>query len=138
MVKVISFKVTPEYQEKLKNHSDTLGLSVSAFIRYAVDEKLNSVQQSNTEGNTTVGQSNTEVEPNTTDIINQQIDTKDQQISEKDKQISEKDKQIDHLTQIVAMQQQSIQSITSQNQLLIESSYQKKPSFWQRLIGQKI
>ena len=138
MVKVISFKVTPEYQEKLKNHSGTLGLSVSAFIRYAVDEKLNSVQQSNTEGNTTVGQSNTEVEPNTTDIINQQIDTKDQQISEKDKQISEKDKQIDHLTQIVAMQQQSIQSITSQNQLLIESSYQKKPSFWQRLIGQKI
>ena len=131
MVKVISFKVTPEYQENLKNHSDTLGLSVSAFIRYAVDEKLNSVQQSNTEGNTTVGQSNTEVEPNTTDIINQQIDTKDQQISEKDKQI-------DHLTQIVAMQQQSIQSITSQNQLLIESSYQKKPSFWQRLIGQKI
>ena len=131
MVKVISFKVTPEYQEKLKNHSDTLGLSVSAFIRYAVDEKLNSVQQSNTEGNTTVGQSNTEVEPNTTDIINQQIDTKDQQISEKDKQV-------DHLTQIVAMQQQSIQSITSQNQLLIESSYQKKPSFWQRLIGQKI
>ena len=138
MVKVISFKVTPEYQEKLKNHSDTLGLSVSAFIRYAVDEKLNSVQQSNTEGNTTVGQSNIEVEPNTTDIINQQIDTKDQQISEKDNQISEKDKQIDHLTQIVAMQQQSIQSITSQNQLLIESSYQKKPSFWQRLIGQKI
>ena len=138
MVKVISFKVTPEYQEKLKNHSDTLGLSVSAFIRYAVDEKLNSVQQSNTEGNTTVGQSNIEVEPNTTDIINQQIDTKDQQISEKDQQISEKDKQIDHLTQIVAMQQQSIQSITSQNQLLIESSYQKKPSFWQRLIGQKI
>ena len=138
MVKVISFKVTPEYQENLKNHSDTLGLSVSAFIRYAVDEKLPSVQQSNTEGNTTVGQSNTEVEPNTTDIINQQIDTKDQQISEKDNQISEKDKQIDHLTQIVAMQQQSIQSITSQNQLLIESSYQKKPSFWQRLIGQKI
>jgi uncharacterized protein (DUF3084 family) len=138
MVKVISFKVTPEYQEKLKNHSDTLGLSVSAFIRYAVDEKLPSVQQSNTEGNTTVGQSNTEVEPNTTDIINQQIDTKDQQISEKDNQISEKDKQIDHLTQIVAMQQQSIQSITSQNQLLLETSQQKKPSFWQRLIGQKI
>ena len=137
MVKVISFKVTPEYQEKLKNHSDTLGLSVSAFIRYAVDEKLPSVQQSNTEGNTTVGQSNTEAEPNTTDIINQQIDTKDQQISEKDKQISEKDKQIDHLTQIVAMQQQSIQSITSQNQLLLETSQQKKPSFWQRLIGQK-
>ena len=127
MVKVISFKVTPEYQENLKNHSDTLGLSVSAFIRYAVDEKLNSVQQSNTE-----------VEPNTTDIINQQIDTKDQQISEKDNQISEKDKQIDHLTQIVAMQQQSIQSITSQNQLLLETSQQKKPSFWQRLIGQKI
>ena len=138
MVKVISFKVTPEYQEKLKNHSDTLGLSVSAFIRYAVDEKLPSVQQSNTEGNTTAGQSNTEVEPDTTDIINQQIDTKDQQISEKDKQISEKDKQIDHLTQIVAMQQQSIQSITSQNQLLLETSQQKKPSFWQRLIGQKI
>ena len=137
MVKVISFKVTPEYQEKLKNHSDTLGLSVSAFIRYAVDEKLPSVQQSNTEGNTTVGQSNTEAEPNTTDIINQQIDTKDQQISEKDNQISEKDKQIDHLTQIVAMQQQSIQSITSQNQLLLETSQQKKPSFWQRLIGQK-
>ena len=120
MVKVISFKVTPEYQEELKNHSDTLGLSVSAFIRSAVDEKLNSVQQSNTE-----------VKPNTTDIINQQIDTKDQQISEKDQQI-------DRLTQIVAMQQQSIQSITSQNQLLIETTQQNKPSFWQRLIGHKI
>ena len=35
------------------------------------------------------------------------------------------------------MQQKTIDKLTEQNQLLLETTQQKKPSFWQRLIGQK-
>ena len=40
--------------------------------------------------------------------------------------------------QLSAMQQKTIDKLTEQNQLLLETTQQKKPSFWQRLIGQKI
>ena len=65
------------------------------------------------------------------------INTLKQQLTEKDRQIESFLEQQDQFQKIVAMQQQSIQSITSQNQLLIETTQQKKPSLWQRLIGQK-
>ena len=43
-----------------------------------------------------------------------------------------KGKQIDHLHQIVAMQQKTIESVTEKNNLLLES---KTRSLWGMLIG---
>ena len=48
------------------------------------------------------------------------------------KQQDEKDRQIQELHQIVAMQQKSLDKLTSQNQLLLEDT-RRKPSLWQRL-----
>ena len=52
-------------------------------------------------------------------------------------QVRDLQKSLDQSQQLIAMQQNSLSTLAEQNQLLIESSQQKKPSFWQRLIGQK-
>ena len=52
-------------------------------------------------------------------------------------QVRDLQKSLDQSQQLLAMQQNSLSTLAEQNQLLIESSQQKKPSFWQRLIGQK-
>ena len=63
-----------------------------------------------------------------------------QDIDEKNKQIIELLKQQDQAQQIMAMQQKTIDKLTEQNQLLLESSQEKeekKVGFWGRLIGQR-
>jgi septal ring factor EnvC (AmiA/AmiB activator) len=53
-------------------------------------------------------------------------------------QVRDLQKSLDQSQQLLAMQQKSLNTLAEQNQLLIETTQQKKPSFWQRLIGQKI
>ena len=63
-----------------------------------------------------------------------------QDIDEKNKQIIELLKQQDQGQQLAAMQQKTIDKLTEQNQLLLESSQEKeekKVGFWGRLIGQR-
>jgi len=60
------------------------------------------------------------------------------QLEKKDNRIDELLKQQNQAQQLSAMQQKTIDKLTEQNQLLLETTQQKKPSFWQRLIGQKI
>ena len=63
-----------------------------------------------------------------------------QDIDEKNKQIIELLKQQDQAQQIMAMQQKTIDKLTEQNQLLLETSREKeekKVGFWGRLIGQR-
>ena len=60
------------------------------------------------------------------------------QLEKKDNCIDELLKQQNQAQQLSAMQQKTIDKLTEQNQLLLETTQQKKPSFWQRLIGQKI
>ena len=61
-----------------------------------------------------------------------------QDIEEKNKQIIELLKQQDQGQQLAAMQQKTIDKLTEQNQLLLETSQEeKKVGFWGRLIGQR-
>ncbi|MCH8292519.1 hypothetical protein IH992_15610 [Candidatus Poribacteria bacterium] len=46
-------------------------------------------------------------------------------------QLSRKDEQIDHLTQVVAMSQKNIATLSEQNQLLLEDQ-QRRP-WWKRI-----
>ena len=62
-----------------------------------------------------------------------------QQVLTKDKQIEELLKQQDQGQQLAGMQQKTIDKLTEQNQLLLETTSQeeKKVGFWGRLIGQR-
>ena len=123
-VKLIGFKASIDLQEDLRKHAESLDLSVSAYLRRVVEKSLTEVKP---DANS-VKPEEESVKPTETEefiLIKEQIKIKDEQLDEKGKQI-------DHLHQIVAMQQKTIESITEKNNLLLES---KTRSFWGRLIG---
>jgi len=72
------------------------------------------------------------------EYLKQKVIDKEKQVEEANNQINELLKQQNQAQQLSAMQQKTIDRLTEQNQLLLETSQQKKPSLWQRLIGQKI
>ena len=72
------------------------------------------------------------------EYLKQKVIDKEKQVEEANNQINELLKQQNQAQQLSAMQQKTIDKLTEQNQLLLETTQQKKPSFWQRLIGQKI
>ena len=116
-VKLIGFKASIDLQEDLRKHAESLDLSVSAYLRRVVEKSL------------------TEIKPDANSV--KPTETEEfilikEQIKIKDEQLDEKGKQIDHLHQIVAMQQKTIESVTEKNNLLLES---KTRSLWSRLIG---
>tara|TARA_B100000809_G_scaffold37267_1_gene32590 strand:- start:51 stop:404 length:354 start_codon:yes stop_codon:yes gene_type:complete len=117
-MKNISVRVDDDFHKKVADQAKEQDMALSDFVRASLQAMCRHNEKHN------------ENDP----LIN----ILKQQLTEKDRQIESFLEQQDQFQKIVAMQQQSIQSITSQNQLFIESSYQKKPSFWQRLIGQKI
>ena len=57
-----------------------------------------------------------------------------EQLLEKDQQLAKQGEQIDHLTQLLAISQKSIQQLTGQNQILLEDT-RKRASWWKRLFG---
>ena len=116
-MKNISVRVDDDFHKKVTDKAKDKDMALSDFVRASLQAMCRQNQH------------------NENDPL---INILKQQLTEKDRQIESFLEQQDQFQKIVAMQQQSTQSITSQNQLLIESSYQKKPSFWQRLIGQKI
>ena len=71
------------------------------------------------------------------EYLKQKVIDKEKHVEEANNQINELLKQQNQAQQLSAMQQKTIDRLTEQNQLLLETSQQKKPSFWQRLIGQK-
>ena len=73
-------------------------------------------------------------------LIESQISSYEEQIVGNKNQVDELLKQQDQAQQIMAMQQKTIDKLTEQNQLLLESSQEKeekKVGFWGRLIGQR-
>ena len=72
------------------------------------------------------------------EYLKQKVIDKEKHVEEANNQINELLKQQNQAQQLSAMQQKTIDRLTEQNQLLLETTQQKKPSFWQRLIGQKI
>jgi len=132
----IGIKVTEEYRTIIERNASKVGLTISEYIRQCIDQCLNVEPESEQSATNTNGSSkgfDKIIEEKDTRIS----DLKDQ-LLEKDTQIKSLLKQQDQSQQLLAMQQNSLNTLTAQNQLLIESSQQKKPSFWQRLIGQKI
>ena len=115
-MKNISVRVDDDFHKKVTDKAKEKDMALSDFVRASLQAMCRQSQH------------------NENDPL---INTLKQQLIEKDRQIESFLEQQDQFQKIVAMQQQSIQSITSQNQLLIETTQQKKPSFWQRLIGQK-
>ena len=72
------------------------------------------------------------------EYLKQKVIDKEKHVEEANNQINELLKQQNQAQQLSAMQQKTIDRLTEQNQLLLETTQQKKPSLWQRLIGQKI
>ena len=71
-------------------------------------------------------------------LIKSQISSYEEQIGGHKNQVDELLKQQDQAQQIMAMQQKTIDKLTEQNQLLLETSQEeKKVGFWGRLIGQR-
>ena len=132
----IGIKVTEEYRTIIERNATEVNLSISEYIRQCIDQCLNVEPEFEQSSTNTNGSSKG---------FDQIIEEKDTRISDLKEQILEKDTQMksllqqqDQSQQLLAMQQSSLNTLTEQNQLLIESSQQKKPSLWQRLIGQKI
>ena len=132
----IGIKVTEEYRTIIERNASEVGLTISEYIRQCIDQCLNVEPEFEQSSTNTNGSSKG---------FDQIIVEKDTRISDLKEQILEKDTQMksllqqqDQSQQLLAMQQSSLNTLTEQNQLLIESSQQKKSSFWQRLIGQKI
>ena len=70
--------------------------------------------------------------------MKQTLADKEKQIDDANHQIKELLKQQDQGQQLAAMQQKTIDKLTEQNQLLLETSQEeKKVGFWGRLIGQR-
>ena len=131
----IGIKVTEEYRTIIERNATEVGLSISEYIRQCIGQCLN-VEPEFEQSSTNINGSSKG--------FDQIIEEKDTRISDLKEQILEKDTQMksllqqqDQSQQLLAMQQNSLNTLTEQNQLLIESSQQKKSSFWQRLIGQK-
>ena len=132
----IGIKVTEEYRTIIERNASEVGLTISEYIRQCIVQCLNVEPEFEQSSTNTNGSSKG---------FDQIIVEKDTRISDLKEQILEKDTQMksllqqqDQSQQLLAMQQSSLNTLTEQNQLLIESSQQKKSSFWQRLIGQKI
>ena len=109
-MKNISVRVDNDFHKKVDNKAKEQNMALSDFLRASLQAMCRQSQH------------------NEDDPL---INTLKQQLTEKDRQIESFLEQQDQFQKIVAMQQQSIQSITSQNQLLLETSQQKKRSFWQ-------
>ena len=128
----IGIKVTEEYRTIIERNASEVGLTISEYIRQCIDQCLNVEQSSTNTNGSSKGFDQIIVEKDT------RISDLKEQILEKDTQIKSLLQQQDQSQQLLAMQQSSLNTLTEQNQLLIESSQQKKPSLWQRRIGQKI
>ena len=96
--------------------------------------------QANPQGTSQASQASSQVEKVEIEnkYLKQTLADKEKQIDDANHQIKELLKQQDQGQQLAAMQQKTIDKLTEQNQLLLETSQEeKKVGFWGRLIGQR-
>ena len=96
--------------------------------------------QTDPQGTSQASQVNSQVEKVEIEnkYLKQTLADKEKQIDDANHQIKELLKQQDQGQQLAAMQQKTIDKLTEQNQLLLETSQEeKKVGFWGRLIGQR-
>ena len=134
-MKAFSVRLKDQLHETASQKADELGIPITELVRQALDSfcKTNSVDESKT------NQPNPEIILRIK-LLESQLESSMQQVLTKDKQIEELLKQQDQGQQLAGMQQKTIDKLTEQNQLLLESSQEKeekKVGFWGRLIGQR-
>ena len=96
--------------------------------------------QTDSQGTSQASQASSQVEKVEIEnkYLKQTLADKEKQIDDANHQIKELLKQQDQGQQLAAMQQKTIDKLTEQNQLLLETSQEeKKVGFWGRLIGQR-
>jgi len=69
--------------------------------------------------------------------LQSQVNQQFQHMNHQSEQIHQLTQQLDHMAQLVALAQKSIQQLTEQNQFLLSDQRQPKRSFWKRLARQK-
>ena len=125
MNKKFSITFPQELYDQVKEFAESQGQTIATVIRESTTFR---VEKGGIEEPSTGLGSNTQ----------KLISTLESHNSTLTEQVRDLQKSLDQSQQLLAMQQKSLNTLAEQNQLLIETTQQKKPSFWQRLIGQKI
>ena len=129
-----SVRINEELYDRIKTISKSKQLSISDFIRNAVEHVLQIEEQG-------IEQRVTDIEQNAFDVLQTQLKLLHDQIQAKDDnteqllaQLQQKDEQISQLHQIVAMSQSHTNELTQQldrAHLQLEDLRQKRP-WWRR------
>ena len=125
MNKKFSITFPQELYDHVKEFAESQGQTIATVIRESTTFR---VEKGGIEEPSTGLGSNTQ----------KLISTLESHNSTLTEQVRDLQKSLDQSQQLLAMQQKSLNTLAEQNQLLIETTQQNKPSFWQRLIGQKI
>ena len=125
MNKKFSITFPQELYDHVKEFAESQGQTIATVIR---ESTIFRVEKGGTE------EPSTELGSNAQKLIS----TLESHNSTLTEQVRDLQRSLDQSQQLLAMQQKTIDRLTEQNQLLLETTQQKKPSFWQRLIGQKI
>ena len=100
----IGIRVTYELHGRIQDTAEEQNVSISDFVRHAVEHLLNGCQTPST------------------------ITGHEKFNAHLERQVQEKDEQIGQLHQLLAVSQKSVQQLTEQNQLLLGDK--REPSLW--------
>ena len=149
MNKNIALKIHADLHKAATETAKRKGISLSKLIRKSIEQYCTRTihEEKHVAGQNTEDQGTDNAHANTEkpheqshETLRELISTLQQELTAKNKQIEEFLKQQDQGQQLAAMQQKTIDKLTEQNQLLLESSQEKeekKVGFWGRLIGQR-
>ena len=145
MNKNIALKIHADLHETATGTAKRKGISLSKLIRKSIEQYCTRIihEEKHVAGQNTEDQGTENAHANTEkphETLRELISTLQQELTAKNKQIEEFLKQQDQGQQLAAMQQKTIDKLTEQNQLLLETSREKeekKVGFWGRLIGQR-
>jgi len=122
-------------QVSISDASNILGVSTKTIRRWIENGKLKAEKENgrwmvdiDDQDDVQVVYPNVQVE--LIETLKQQIEDLKLEIETKNQQIERQGEQIDHMTQLLAVAQKSIQQITEQNQLMLEDKQRKR--FWRR------
>ena len=134
-MKAFSVRLKEPLHQTASEKADELGIPITELVRQALHSFCTT--ESTHASKTSHISAETSLRMN---LLESQLESTQQQVLTKDKQIEEILKQQDQGQQLAAMQQQTIDKLTEQNQLLLEASQEKeekKVGFWGRLVGQR-
>lgn len=125
-IKLVGFRAQIQYHEKIKAHADAIGMSVSDFLRDAVEQALNGVKSG--------------VKSDFA-VLEKQLDVKDQQIADLSRQLedgSRRHEQTQRGSEEAAKRSDMLLAQMTQqldrSQLQLEDMRRRR-SWWQRLAG---